>query len=322
MRALPVLPVMNAILPTVGGRISGIVLEPSLMKTVMRSGVGGEVYAAAVPPGSASIYQVGVVCKIIKVYLEPIYRDASSPEVAQGLFIELEGRLVARANSFSLSGYSLRAERLEPLNFKDLRPDYPVISGLGWSPLGGYTEARSPHDIEITVYGVGADGQEGVFISGNVGGIVSIEQAHTVEHSIIRSLRGYGLCSPRTLLTSWRQETGELKASLEAGFRYKAPELFGQTESGACGNPLTHLAHFYMAKEFWKGVGQGSNVVESLQSARLKTLSHISSDLEITSDAGLRILQGLKKGMQHTDEPTLEQTMRKVLNAFPVSPWE
>ena len=321
MRSLPVLPVMNAIIPRLGGRTSGIVMEPGLMKTVMRLGVGGEVFVAAVPPGTASIYQVGVVCKLCKVYLEPLYRDAS-PAVAQGLFVELEGILVARANSFSLNGQSLRVERVEPIDFSALRPSYPVISGLGWSPLGGYTETRSPQEIEITIYGVGADGEEEVFIHGNVGGIVSVEQAHTVEHAIIRSLKSYGLCSPRTLLEAWRQETGELKASIEAGFRYKAPELFGLTESGACGNPLTHLAHFYMAQEFWKGVEQGNNVVASLDTARLKTLSHIARDLGINSDAGLRILQGLKKGMQHTDEPAMEQTIHKVLNAFPVSPWD
>lgn len=321
MRSLPVLPVMNAILPKLGGRTSGIVLEPSLMKTVMRLGVGGEVFVAAVPPGSVSIYQVGVVCKIRRVYLEPIYRD-ESPAVVQGLFVELEGMIVARANSFSVIGQSLRVERPEPLDFKALRPGYPVISGLGWSTLGGFTEVRSPQDIEVTIYGVGADGEEGVFVHGQVGGIISVEQAHTVEHAIIRSLNNYGICSPRTLLTAWRQETGELKASIEAGFKYKAPELFGLTESGACGNPLTNLAHFYMAQEFWKGVEQGNNVVASLETAKLKTLSHLASDLDITSDAGLRTLQGLKKGMQHTDEPVNEQTIRKVLNAFPVSPWE
>lgn len=321
MKSLPVLPVMNAVLPKLGGRTSGIVLEPGLMKTVMRLGVGGEVFVAAVPPDSVSIYQVGVVCKIRKVYLEPIYRDAL-PTVVQGLFVELEGMMVARANSFSLNGQSLHLERPDPIDFKALRPSYPVISGLGWSPLGGCTEARSPQDIEITIYGVGADGEEGVFVHGNVGGIISLEQAHTVEHAIIRSLKSYGLCSPRTLLAAWREETGELKASIEAGFKYKAPELFGLTESGACGNPLTHLAHFYMAQEFWKGVEQGNNVVASLETARVKTLSHIASELEISSDAGLRILQGLKKGMQHTDEPAMEKTINKVLNVFPVSPWD
>lgn len=319
--SFPVLPVMNAVLPRVGGRTTGIVLEPSLMKTVLRLGVGGEVYVAPVPPGSANIYHVGVVCKIRKVYLEAIYRDPPSLEVVQGLFVDLEGSAIARAQGFTLSGQSLRVEKVEPLDFGDMRPEYPVISGLGWSPLGGYTEVKSHRDIEITVYGA-TNSDEGVFISGNVGGLIGPEVAHTIEHAMIRSLKNYGLCSPRTLLTSWREETGELKASLEAGFRYNMPELFGMTESGACGNPLTNLAHFYMAKEFWAGLEQGKPVIDSLETARLKTLSHVAGDLEISTNSGLRILQGLKKGMQHTDEPSLEQTIRKVLNRFPVSPWE
>jgi len=292
------------------------------MRTVMSLGVGGEVFVAPVPQGSASVYLVGVVCKVRKVYLEPIFRDAESPQAVQGLFVDLEGRQAARPAGYSLNGQSLRVDKLEALDYKEMRPDYPVVSGLGWTPLGGYTEAKSTQDIEITIYGQGADGDEGVFISGNVGGIVSIEQAHTLEHAIIRSLKNYGLCSPRTLVTAWNEETGELKASIEAGFKFRAPELFGLTESGACGNPLTNLAHFYMAKEFWTEVAQGRNLVESLTTARLKTLSHIAEDLEITTNSGLRILQGLKRGMQHTDEPTIQQTMHKVLSQFPVSPWE
>jgi len=301
MRAA-VMPVMNSVLPRVGGNISGIVLEPSLMRMVMSLGVGGEVFVVPVPPGTTTLFSVGMLCKIRKVYLEPIYRNAAAPELAQGVFIDLEGKQVARAASFSAYGQSMRVESLEPLDFKEMRPSYPVLSGHGWKPLGGYTEVSSQRDIEITIYGQSSE-DEGVFISANVGGQISVEQAHTLEHAIIRSLNHYGLCSPRTLLTAWREETGELKASLSAGFKYKAPELFGLTESGACGNPLTHLAHFYMAKEFWTGVSQGKNIVESLTSARLKTLSHISQELEITSDSGLRVLQGLKRGMQHTDFP-------------------
>lgn len=322
MASIPVLPVMNGMLPKEGGVLTGIVLEPSLIRTMLKLGTGGEVFVAPVPANSAAVYQVGVLCKVLKIYLQPIYRNPEATEIVQGVFVELEGRASARAERYEVRNQTLRVERLEYLNFKSMRPNYPVISGLGWTPLGGYTEVRGKKDIEVTVYGVSSDGEEGVYISAELGGVVSAEEAHTVEHAVIRSLKNYGLCSPRTLLSSWHEETGELKASLEAGFKFKLPELFGVTASGACGNPLTNLAQFYMAKEFFAGLEEGRNIVDSLQSARLKTLSHIAADLEITSDAGLRVLQGLKRGMQHTDEPTIEQVAHKVLNRFPVSPWE
>lgn len=322
MASIPVLPVMNGMLPRIGGMLTGIVLEPNLIRTMLRLGTGGEVFVAPVPANSTAVYQVGVLCKIRKVYLQPIYRDSDATEIVQGVFVELEGRASAKAERYEARNQTLCVERLELLDFRSLRPAYPVISGLGWTPLGGYTEARGKKDIEVTVYGVGSDGEEGAYISAELGGVISVEEAHTVEHAVIRSLKNYGLCSPRTLLASWREETGELKASLEAGFKFKLPELFGVTASGACGNPLTNLAQFYLTREFFSGLHDGRNIVDSLQSARLKTLSHIAADLEIPSDAGLRVLQGLKRGMQHTDEPTLEQIASKVLNRFPVSPWE
>ena len=323
MARLSVLPTVNGVVPRPGGgSISGILLEPSLIKNVAKLGPGGDVFVAPVPVGQTSIYQVGVICKILKVYLQPIIRDRNEQEVVQGLFVELEGRQQARVNNYSFDGGHLYTDSVSLIDPKKLRPDYPVVSGAGWKPLGGYTDVKSPDDIRVTIYGVDIEDDRGVTISAKLGGIATPEEAHTVEHALIRALNDYALCSPKTLLASWQKEVAELKASIEAGFTLNLPELFGVTASGNCGNPLTNLAQFYLAKEFLSELSGGGNLVESLQSARLKTLSQLSSDFDISSKSGLGVLQGLKRGMQHMDRPTLEQRAAKILARFPVSPWD
>jgi hypothetical protein len=323
MPEMVILPVVNGFLPRPGGgSLKGILLEPRLMRAVLSLGPGGDVLVAPVPAGAARVYEVGVVAKILNVYTEPVFMVGEESAVAQGVFVELEGRFQARVQQFSVSKHGLRAAGINRLNLKEMRPAYPVISGAGWQPLGGVTETRARDDITVCVYGTDSDEEMAVAITASLGGVVSAEEAHTVEHAIIRSLKNYGLCSPKTLVASWQEEAEELKASLEAGFRYGLPELFGVTATGSCGNPLSNLAEFYLAEEFLENMRRGDTPLDSLQSARLKTLSKLSSQFEISSNSGLRVLQGLKRGMKHTDIPTLQAQAHKILNRFPTSPWD
>jgi hypothetical protein len=207
-------------------------------------------------------------------------------------------------------------------HFKTMRPDYPVLCGAGWQASGGYTETSSQQDISVLIYGVNHETGVKVSVNGNLGGLIRYEQAHTIEHAIIRSLKCYSLCTAKTLVQCSRQEASELKQSIEWGIKYVRPDLFGLTQSGACGNPLSSTAQIYMAQEFTSALKEGHPIYTSVEQARLKTMSRLTGDLGITTREGLRILQGLKQGMFHDDTPlTLEQPKR-IINRFPISPWK
>jgi hypothetical protein len=180
----------------------------------------------------------------------------------------------------------------------------------------------SLQDITVVIYGTDLEKGNQVQVSAKVGGFISGEQAHTVEHAIIRSLNRYALCSAKTLMRCIEEETNELKQSVEWGIKYARPDVFGITQSGACGNPLTNTAQIYMAQEFSLALDDGRSLLASVDQARKKAMSRLTGDLGISTQAGVRILQGLKKGMFHDDTPISLEKSKRILGKFPASPWD
>ena len=160
-----------------------------------------------------------------------------------------------------------------------------------------------------------------ISITANLGGLVTPGQAHTIEHGIIRALQQAGLCTVRTLLSAIAHETEELKWSVEAGIRFAMPEILGQTQGGACGNPMTYLAQAYFSETFLEQLEAGENAADAVARARKSAMSQVMEDLDLTGDPQLRALEGLKKGMSHGDTPLPVAVCKRVLQQFPFSPW-
>ena len=51
-------------------------------------------------------------------------------------------------------------------------------------------------------------------------------------------------------------------------------------------------------------------------------MSQLTEDLGLTTEPGLRALQGLKKGMKHDDSPLSLELCKKILGRFPLEPWQ
>ena len=160
-----------------------------------------------------------------------------------------------------------------------------------------------------------------VAIIGYLGKEIEPEKAHTVEHAIIRSLKNYAMCTPKTLRECMEREAEELKWSVEIGIAKKLPEVFGVTRSGFCGNPLTQMASYYLSEEFKNQIESGEGILDSLTNARSKTVSRLTKEMDISSRKGVRQLQGLKKGMFHDDTPEEMKVLRRVIMKFPANPW-
>lgn len=315
-----VFPVANGILPRPhGGRINGVFLFEQGGQLLNQIGVGRDVLVCPWMEEEQALYPVGVVARLLDLGVQKA-TDAAGNELAV-LMAVLEGREHARWNTLRTAGPFVVSTDTERMDLKSMRKEYPVISGAGWLPAGGYTEFRADSDIPVTIYGTDLESGREVSISANVGGLVKQEQAHTVEHGIIRALTTYGLCTPRTLLDSMAKETKELKHSVELGFRFAMPEIIGRTQTGACGNPMTSLAQFYLAREFVDNVSAGKSFDQSLVDARRKAMSQLTGDLNITAERGLRALQGLKKGMAHDDTPLKIDITKKLISRFPLEPW-
>ncbi len=139
---------------------------------------------------------------------------------------------------------------------------------------------------------------------------------------MIRSLRTYGLCTARTLQESMRLEAEELTWSVEKSMQFAMPEILGQTQAGACGNPMTHLAQFYMFQELSEQLKGGNEINLSLDRARRAVMSRLTEDMGLTTEPGLRSLQGLKKGMRHDDSPLGNELCKRILSRFPLEPWQ
>lgn len=318
---IPILPVVNGVLPRPdGGRISGVFVFEQGGEALAKAGAGRDVLVCPWVEEEDGLYPVGVVARLAAIGPQTAV-DAAGRELPVLLAV-LEGRGHARWNSLQATGGFIASADVEAMNLKAMRKEYPAISGAGWLPAGGYTEFRDPTDIAVTIYGTDIETGKEVNLRANVGGLVTREQAHTVEHGIIRALHVYGLCTPRTLLSAMARETDELKRSVEFGLRFALPEVIGRTATGACGNPMTNLAQFYLAREFVDNVAAGKSLPRSLLDARRRTMSQLTGDLGLTMQRDLRVLQGLKKGMSHDDTPLRVETAKKLIGRFPPEPWQ
>jgi hypothetical protein len=285
----------------------------------LRTGTGRDVLLCPWNKVARSPFHIGVIARCRDVGLRPTVDEQAIAR--QVLHVKLEGRERIQVENFSKHRAIIYGEQRAVLDLKRIRAEYPVICGAGWYATGGYTEAISSQDIRVVIQGIDLETLNKVEISGNLGGIISPEQAHTVEHAIIRSLHRFALCSPKSLLQSTQDEANELKQSVEWGLRYNRPEFFGLTESGACGNPFSNNAQIYMAEEFMAAIKEGHSMLASAERARHKTMSRLTFDMGITTREGISILQGLKKGMFHDDTPLTLTIAKKILARFPINPW-
>lgn len=228
-----VTPVLNGKLPRIeGGVIDAMLSDPALVRTLPEMGAGTPVFMTPYLADTGTLYAAGLVCEAKELWVDDIYVNAPPLVRTKGVFCRLVGRGYARAKSFHVTQGLIVADGLEPLDLKGMRSEYPCILGAGWEPEGGFTEARAADDIAVTIYGhellTGAD----LSISAQLGGLVSEEQAHTIEHAIIRALSSTLLVTPKTLFDSMQRELMELKASIDLGMELELPEVFGVTEWG------------------------------------------------------------------------------------------
>ncbi|MDF2568609.1 MAG: hypothetical protein K0R55_213 [Sporomusa sp.] len=316
-----IMPVANGVLPRPeGGTITGMFIIENGGQLLLDVGVGREILICPWVVEEQALYPVGVIVRIINIWTQTAVDDGGV-EIPV-LMAKLEGRGHARWYSMRTTGSYIYSNDVEHINLRKMRKEYPAISGAGWSPQGGYTEYRDKSDIPVTIYGADLETGEEISITANLGGLVELEQAHTIEHSVIRALSTYGLCTARTLVEAMSRETDELKKSVEFSIKYTLPEALGLTASGACGNPMTNLAQFYLAHDFVGNIEAGKSLNESLDKARRTAMSQLTSDMGITMQQGARVLQGLKKGMAHDDTILKLETYKKVISRFPFHPWE
>jgi hypothetical protein len=312
------IPVGNGLLPRPGGgRLVGGFAEQTPEHNP-RIEIGDNIFLCPVMPESGALYRIGVLAKIIDIRRQTV--DVPGNGTLSFISVWIEGIAHARWGTLSLEDSNIVVEGLELQNFRTVRENYPVISGAGWIPQGGYTEFRSLDDIPVTVYGMDIERNVKVSLTGNLKGLVSFESAHTIEHAMIRSLRSYGLCTIRTLQEAIRVETEELTWSVEKSMRYAMPEVLGNTRAGSCGNPMTNMAHFYMLQEWAKRFGKTGDT-HDFQQVRRTVMSMLTGELGLTTEPGLRAAQGLKKGMRHDDSPLSRELCKKILARFPLEPW-
>lgn len=316
--SMPLIPVGDAIMPRPGGgRSVGAFVWPGNPDDWFAP--GQDVMICPVSAHDGSLYSVGVTARVLSSQKQAV--PGSSEGSAYFLLILLEGRSQARWSQFRAAPPFFATDDWEELDLTKMRTTYPTVSGAGWVPLGGYTEFRSAGDIPVTIYGNAVEDGGPVSIQGNLKGIVSMEQAHTIEHALIRALRTFGLCSARTLQVSMAAEVQELTWSVEKSMRFALPEVLGQTAAGACGNPMTQMARFYLYHEVNENLRKGQHFAEASLKARKTVMSKLTEDLGLTTDPSLRALQGLKKGMKHDASLLSLDECVEVLRRFPHNPW-
>lgn len=317
---LPVMPVANGLFPRPrGGVLTGLFADRYAARCFTRIGVGHDVLLCPWLAEPGGLYTVGMLTRIVDLWTESVMTPSGEHQV---YLARVEGLEYARWHTLATAAGLMFTPDGEYLDLAMLRRDYPVITGAGWSVAGGYTEGRDASDIPVTIYGTDlVDGGE-VSVTANLGGVVTPEQAHTIEHAVIRALHTYGICSVRTLLTCAAQESAELKQSIDLSLRWTLPEILGVTTGGACGNPMTNLAHFYLAREFVQRLQAGEHATEALRQARRAAMSHVTGELDLTMNSDYRVPQSLKKGMHHDDTALRVAQAKKVLARFPLSPWD
>lgn len=315
---VPVVPVTNGMIPRPSQELTGIFLDEPVKRAFSVAGEGGLILLLPYD-AETGLYPVGSAVSLEDAWTQTVI-TAPSFALREAMFAHVSGKATVKAEGFGEEDGVLVALDAQAIDLKDLRKTYPLIDGSGWTAQEGSTEARSRDDIRVEIYGETHEGESAV-LSANLGGLVSPETAHTVEHAIIRSLTRYAMVTPRTMRDCVEAESRDLKNSLDVGYRLKMPEFFGVTATGACGNPLTGLAHFYLEDEFRKNLRRGSSLTESIENARLSTLSRVAGDLELSTERGSRVLQGLRLGMMHDDTRVPDEKIRAVLRRFPLSPW-
>ncbi len=316
---VPVVPVTNGMIPRPSQEITGVFLDDWVKKVLSVAGPGGTVLLLPYSP-AIGLYPVGSAVSIEDAWKRNVIVSPSF-RVREAVFAHVAGKTTAKAEGFEVEDGALIATGVEAVDLRALRQTYPVVDGSGWTATEGSTEARSEQDIRVEICGNAHDGDP-VTLSGNLGGLVSPEIAHTIEHALIRALSTYVLATPKTLRDSMVSEARDLKDSMAVGYKLKMPEFFGVTSTGMCGNPLTGLAHFYLDDEFQKNLRRGDSLPESIRSARLSALSRVTDELDLSTQRGSRVLQGLKLGMMHDDSPVPTEQLKAVLRRFPLSPWE
>jgi hypothetical protein len=305
-------------IPRPSHEVTGVFLDDWVKKALSSVGQGG--MAILLPYNTETgLFRVGMAASIEDLWKRKVIVSPSL-EVREAVFARVDGKMTAKADGFEIDEGALFATGVEPIDLHKMRSTYPVIDGAGWTASEGATEARSPEDIRVEIYGATYEG-EPVVLGGNLGGLVSPETAHTVEHALIRSLSTFAIATPKTLRNCLAAEARDLKDSLDIGYKLRMPEFFGVTPTGMCGNPLTGLAHFYLAGELQRNLRRGDSMPESLENARLSALSKVADDLELSTESGSRILQGLRRGMKHDDSSVESTLLRKVLSRFPLSPF-
>ena len=247
--------------------------------------------------------------------------DGKLSEQGAKYFAKVIGRERYKAQSFDFSDDGLVASGLRVYSSNARNG----LSSNLWSRMVSYrrlwTFGTDRNNIEITIYGFEFEKGGDVSITARISGEIEPEKAHTIEHAIIRSLKNYAMCTPKTLRSCIIKETEELKWSVEVGIAKKLPEIFGVTKSGMCGNPLTQMASYHLSDELKKQIQSGENIIKSIENARTKTVSKITREMDISTQKGIRQLQGLKKGMFHDDTPEELKTLKKVIMKFPQDPW-
>ncbi|MEW6545437.1 MAG: hypothetical protein AB1446_00780 [Bacillota bacterium] len=320
-----VIPVANGVLPRPdGGVVTGIFVNPYAARVLQEAGPDADILLCPYAVTKGRLYPVGVMVSVQEAWMQPVY--VGSPcgpyRKVTALFARVTGRGRFRAGSFWRRGHILLASRVEALDVAALRGQgYPAVDGAGWQAVGGHTRFQGAEDVVVTLEGVEYESGRRVEVTGNVGGIIPPDQAHTVEHGIIRALAQYAFCTPRLLREAFAEEGRELEQSLDVGFRLRLPEVFGVTRAGACGNPLSDLAHFYLARELVERLAEGEPFPRSLEAARNVTMSRLVEELELTDRAPFRVPRALKHGMFHDDTPMDMATLKRVLARFPASPW-
>jgi len=317
---VPVIPVSNGVFPRPGSRsINGILLDSYGMRAQAVSDV-----CFLCPPtlDGRRIYPVGVLAAFGKRRLIEVY-VGSSMHKRTVLAIEFQGLERARVGTLVVSKGILWGQDITELNLSKLKEEgYPCIDGAGWRADSGRTIMKGIGDVPVQIEGSEHGTGRQVSITANLGEIVEPAQAHTIEHAIIRSLQSLGICTPKSLIECIKIETDALKASVEIGYRLRRPEVFGITDTGMCGNPLTQMAQVYMIQEIQELIEEESFDLSGLQKARNRTLSRLFSELDISMEKGLRVLQGLKTGMMHEDFSPPPSLAKAILHRFPLSPWD
>ncbi len=316
---VPVIPVANGMVPRVGQILTGVFLDDWTKKVLIYAGTKRPVLLLPMGPATG-IYPVGAMVAASDAWTQQVMISPSF-SIQEAVFARVSGKGTYRAGSFSWDNGILFANDVGPIDLRELRATYPLIDGSGWTPSDGSTDSRSPDDIRVSIYGRTHEGED-LVLEGNLGNLVSPEAAHTLEHAIIRSLSRYAMVTAKTLRESVTGEVLDLKASLEMGYRLKMPEFFGVTSTGMCGNPLTGLAQFYLAEGLRKQLQEGGSLARSVESARLSALSKVTGDLGLSTRQGIRVLEGLKRGMMHDDSALSDTTLKNIIKRFPLSPWE